>query len=302
MNNDYFKGLIYGLGAFAIWGLVPVYWRPLHHVDAFELMFYRVFWLLVFNVTALIALKKHKLFLDLFKNKRTLKILTLSGFLIGTNWLIFIWGVNNDQVKEVSLGYFINPLFNVVLGAIVLKEKLKPVVWGCVGLAFLGVSYLAFSEQLIPEVAITLALTFGLYGLIKKTLKVDTLVGLTFEAIVVFVIMTIGLMLYDGASIGQVHALHWGWMVYLSLAGIVTLAPLLLFNMSARLIPLSTLGFIQYLAPTLQFMVAIFVLKESLNENYLMAFSLIWLALIFFSVETLKSRKQKRVQNQDQKL
>ena len=290
--SEHSKGLIFGIIAFCIWGLVPIYWKPLDHVDAYELMFYRVFWLLVFNAFFVVILKKRREFFKIFSNQRLMKRLTLTGAFIGVNWLIFIWGVNNDQVKEVSLGYFINPLLNVALGALLLKERLKPIVWGCVGLAFLGVSYLAFSEGVIPTVSIVLALTFGFYGLLKKSTDLDPMLSLTFEAFVIFIIMTIGMLMFDHVRIEQVTSMHWGWMVYMSMAGLITLAPLYFFNKSAQRIPLSTLGFIQYIAPTLQFLVAIFYLKENLNENYLMAFSLIWLALVIFSVETWRGRKR----------
>jgi|SaaInlStandDraft_6_1057023.scaffolds.fasta_scaffold06628_3 chloramphenicol-sensitive protein RarD len=288
--STHIKGIIFALGAFVIWGLVPLYWHLLTGISSFELLFHRVFWLIVSMVVYLLFTQRIAEFIKHLKVKENIKVLILTAAFIGFNWVVFIWGVSNGHVKEVSLGYFMNPLLNVVLGAVILREKLRPLVWGCVGLALAAVLYLIYMEQIVPWVSLGLALTFGFYGLLKKQLNVPPMIGLSAEALFIFMIMAIWVLISKDYQNYTLHHRQWPWMIYMSLSGILTLVPLLLFNLSARIIPLSTLGFIQYLAPSLQFSMAVFVLKEQMTINYFVTFAIIWLALIIFTIDGFRVR------------
>ena len=292
------KGVLAGIGAYTLWGLFPIYWRLLEQVPAIEILVHRMVWSLVF-VAAILTLQKDWHWLgEALRNRRILVIYTLAAVLLSINWFTYIWAVNAGFVVEASLGYFINPLVNFLLGVIFLGEKLRRGQVAAVILAGLGVVYLAVAYGSLPWISLVLAFTFGMYGLIKKTAPLESMHGFSLETIVLF-LPALGYLLYREVS-GMGAFVHQGAMVtlLLILAGPVTSIPLLLFGYSARRIPLSMLGFIQYIAPTLQFLLGVFVYLEPFPKARLVGFCIIWLALLLYTLEgVFFNRKQKASQS-----
>jgi chloramphenicol-sensitive protein RarD len=278
------RGILYGIIAYSIWGLLPIYWKLLKHVPALEIMSQRVVWLLA--VLAIILLvRKQWGWLAQLNNRRIILSSLAAAALLALNWFVYIWGVNAGFILETSLGYFINPLVNVVLGVVLLGERIRPGQWLAVGIAAAGVLYLTISYGSLPWISLTLAFSFGFYGLLKKRSSLGSLESLTLEATLMAPVALIFLatLAYNGeGALG-----HTDMFTYLLLigTGIVTAVPLLSFGAAAKLIPLSVLGFLQYLAPTIQFMLGVFVYNETFTQTSLIGFSMIWLALIVFSFE-----------------
>ncbi|WP_053367394.1 EamA family transporter RarD [Bacillus sp. FJAT-27245] len=293
MGNKTIKtgGLQAGL-SYLIWGLLPIYWKLLEHVGSTEILANRVFWSFVFMLIVLGLTKKLPSFLGILKSfkaeRKQLYALGIASFLISINWFVYIWAVNNGQMIEASLGYYINPLVSVLLGMIVLKEKLSGAQYASFALALIGVAIISVSYGRIPWIALTLAVSFGLYGLAKKLIKVDSAVGLTLETMVATPIAAVYLffLLENGTS----AFLHFGLGTHLLLAcaGAVTALPLLLFAEGAQKIPLSMLGFLQYIAPTLSLILGIFVYGEHFSGLQLLSFTFIWSALTLYSLSRTK--------------
>jgi chloramphenicol-sensitive protein RarD len=288
------KGILAGIGAYIFWGLFPIYWRLLEEVPAIEILANRMVWSFVFMAIILTVQKDWEWFREASHNRKTLLTYTLAAILLSINWFTYIWAVNAGFVVEASLGYFINPLVNILLGVIFLGEKLRRGQIAAVILAGLGVVYLTVSYGSLPWISLVLAFTFGMYGLIKKTARLESMHGFSLETTVLF-LPALFFLLYR--EVNGVDALvHQGPAVtlLLVLAGPVTSIPLLLFGYSARRIPLSMLGFIQYIAPTLQFMLGVFVYAEPFPPTRLVGFSIIWLALLVYSLESVfYNRKEK---------
>lgn len=286
------KGVIYGLGAYLLWGFFPIYFKLLQSVPAMEILGNRILWSFIF-LAGLITLRKEWTSLrGLALKPRTLLIYTLSSCLLAVNWLIYVWGVNSGYIVETSLGYFINPLLNVLLGVFFLREKLRPLQWLPIGLATLGVIYLTVNYGQLPWIALALAFSFGLYGLVKKTAPLGSLYGLTVETGILFLPAGLYLLLaasrFGGTSGGYSPLTY----ILLAGAGVITSIPLLMFGAAARRIDLSLMGILQYVAPTCQFLLGVLVYGEPFTRERLVGFSFIWLALIIFWVEgTLLQRK-----------
>jgi len=279
------KGILAGIGAYTMWGLFPVYWRLLEKDPAIEILAHRMVWSLIFVVILLSVRKEWRWLGPVLRNRRTVLIYTLAAILLSINWFTYIWAVNAGYVVEASLGYFINPLVNFLLGVIFLGEKLRPWQVAAVILAGAGVVYLTVSYGSLPWISLVLAFTFGLYGLIKKTAVLESTHGFSLETMVLF-LPALGYLLYrETSGIGAFG--HQGAVttLLLALAGPVTAIPLLMFGYSARKIPLSMLGFIQYITPTLQFLLGVFVYLEPFPPARLVGFSIIWLALLVYSLE-----------------
>ncbi|WP_059171406.1 EamA family transporter RarD [Bacillus sp. FJAT-27445] len=291
-NKEIKKGALQAGSAYLIWGLLPIYWKLLGNVDSTEILANRIFWSLGFMLAVLAFTKKLPSFLDILKKFKTqrkqLYALSIASVLISINWFVYIWAVNNGQMIEASLGYYINPLVVVLLGVIVLKEKLTVAQYASFGLALIGVLIMSVSYGRIPWVALTLAFSFGFYGLAKKLIKVDSAIGLTLETMAVTPIAA-GYMIYLLAN-GTSAFLHHGTETHLllALAGAATALPLLLFTGGAQKIPLSMLGFLQYIAPTLSLMLGIFVYGEHFSGLQLLAFIFIWSALTLYSLSRTK--------------
>jgi chloramphenicol-sensitive protein RarD len=288
------RGILAGIAAYSLWGLFPIYWRLLEQVPAIEILAHRIVWAFGFVALLLIIKRDWHWTKEVLHNRRTLLIYTLAAVLLSINWFTYIWAVNAGYVVEASLGYFINPLVNFMLGVIFFGEKLRSGQVAAVILAVLGVVYLTVSYGSLPWIALVLAFSFGLYGLIKKTASLESLHGLSLETAVLF-LPALGFLLFRGSNgMGSFMHVGTGVTLLLILSGPVTSIPLLLFGFAARTIPLSMLGFIQYIAPTLQFMLGVFVYHEPFPLARLVGFSMIWLALLLYSIEGVRfNRSQK---------
>ena len=288
------QGLAAAAAAFVIWGLFPLYLIALTSVSALEITAHRVAWSCLF-VLALLAVRRELGKLSAAATRPgVLARLAASAILVSINWLVFVWGVNHDHVVEVSLGYYINPLVNVLLGIFVLSERLNRVQWMAVALAAAGVAYLTIETGHLPWIALTLATSFGLYGLIRKTASVDALPGLAIEMILLAP-LAVGYLIWREMS--AVAALgHSGGLIdaLLVVSGIVTALPLFLFSYGARRLPYSTVGVLQYIAPSLQLACAVFFLREPFEQAKAIGFSLIWMALLIYASDGLwRARRQR---------
>lgn len=279
------RGYALGLTAYVIWGLFPIYFKWLERIPALEIITHRAIWSAAFGAALLLVWKHPGWWRELRDNPRRIAVLGASGMLIASNWLVYVWAVNNGHMLEASLGYYINPLINVLLGMLVLRERLRPLQWLAVGLAALGVAQQVWQLGSLPWVSLVLALTFGFYGLIRKQAPVAALPGLVVETWLLLPLALGWLLLFaDGPS---VHAEFWHspQALWLIAAGPVTLVPLVSFNAAARHLPYATLGFLQYIAPTLVLLQAVLLFGEHLSPARLTAFGCIWLALAVYSVD-----------------
>lgn len=291
---SYKVGYIYALGAFVIWGLAPIYFKSVQEVSALEILAHRVAWSVPVVLIIMWALKR-PFPKGIFKDKKTLGLLVVTSVLISGNWLVFTWAVTHARVLETSLGYFINPLISVALGILFLKEKLS--LWSkwALGLAIAGVAYRIIVLGGLPWVSLFLAFSFGFYGLLRKQLSIGPLQGLLVETLMVLP-LTLGYIYYlwhsgTGSFLYLSPTIDW----LLVAGGIITTVPLALFSAGARILPLNTIGFIQYLAPSLTFMLAVFVYKEPFNLDLLMTFALIWAGLVVYTVGVIKNNRRKKV-------
>lgn len=278
-KNETKMGVIYAGFSYILWGLLPIYWKVLDHVNAKEILANRVFWSFIFMTVILLLTKKWVLFLQTLrgftKNKKQMYALILASLLISINWFVYIWAVNSGHMIEASLGYYINPLVSIILGMFVLKEKLTAYQYISFVLAVVGVLIISISHGQIPWIAIILALSFGLYGLAKKLINVESAVGLTLETLVVTPIAAIylGYLFYNGSSSFLTQSA--GTDLFLIGAGAATAVPLLYFAKGAQKIPLSLLGFIQYISPTLTLILGVFVYDEHFSKVQLLSFMFI---------------------------
>lgn len=286
------KGILYAAGAYIIWGLLPLYWKALSAVPAGQILANRIVWSLVF-VGLVLTVRRHWSWLGgALRRPRVLLTFALSGLLLGVNWYTYIWGVNAGFVVETSLGYFINPLVNVLLGYLVLKERLRPAQWLALSVALAGVLYLTLSYGAFPWIAMTLAFSFGIYGLIRKTAALNSAEGLFLETAVLFLPALGFLILMEMRGSGAFTHTGPTTLLLLAGAGVVTSVPLLLFAAGARRITLTTLGLLQYIAPTLQFLIGVLIFNEPFGPARMVGFGLIWLALVLYSAESLLHRRE----------
>lgn len=278
------KGITYGVGAYALWGFFPVYWKLLKTVPAIQLIGHRIVWSCIF-LLAVIAFTGQWTDFRKTATLQVIRVYAIAALLIGGNWYVYVWAVNAGYIVETSLGYFINPLVSVMLGVIFFKEKLRPAQWLPVGIAAAGVTYLAFVYGRLPYIALILAFTFGLYGMAKKLSPLGSLYGLTIETGILFVPALAYLLFVEARGTGAFF--HTGLVPDLLMigAGLVTTVPLLMFASAARSIPLWAVGLLQYIAPTIQFLLGVFVYKENFNHQQLIGFSVVWLALAIFLAE-----------------
>jgi chloramphenicol-sensitive protein RarD len=287
------RGTWNAVGAYVLWGLLPVYWKWLQHVPAPQVLCHRILWSFISLLAVILITNKRNAFKIVIFNPRVLRVYAMAAILISINWLTYIWAVNAGFIVETSLGYFINPLLSVLLGVILFRERLRPWQWTAIILATAGVLYLTFTYGTLPWIALILAVTFGLYGLVKKTAPLGSLYGLTVETGILLVPAIIFLIYSD--RVGQGVIFHAGIISDMLLmgAGIITAVPLLLFSSAARRIPLSMIGILQYIAPTLQFLLGVFVYNEPFTVVKLIGFGIVWIALIIYGVEGyLVYRKQ----------
>ncbi len=285
------KGMWYAIGAYASWGLFPVYWKLLLHVPALQLVGHRIVWSFFTLIAFIFLIGKWADFRSAAFAWRFLRVYFVAAVLIGINWLTYVWAVNAGHIVEACLGYFINPLISVVLGVVFLRERLRALQWISVALAAAGVLFLTIVHGSIPWIALTLSITFAFYGLVKKTAPLRSLDGLTLETGILLVPALV--YLWSAEMNGTGAFLHRSATtdILLAGAGIVTTMPLLMFASAARRIPLSLMGILQYISPTMQFLIGVLVYKEPFSYIQLIGYCLVWLALILFALESRSTRQ-----------
>ncbi|HKP95283.1 MAG TPA: EamA family transporter RarD [Fibrobacteria bacterium] len=281
-------GILYALGAYVLWGLLPIYWKALHGIPLGEVLAHRVLWSVVTILLLLAALGQLPDFLRVLADRRKRMLLGLSAVLIGCNWSIYILAVYRGELVQASLGYYINPLMSVGMGVAILREKLSPMQILAVFLAGLGVVILGLHHDGLPWVALGLAVSFALYGYVKKRLGVDSLIGLGIETLWLAPAAAAYLAWLAWRHAPQTFAAGAGSSALLVGAGAVTLAPLFFFNGAARRLPLSTLGFYQYLSPSIQLAIAVLWFHEPFTRMHAMSFGLIWAALALYTADAFR--------------
>jgi chloramphenicol-sensitive protein RarD len=280
-------GILSAVSAFLCWGLFPLYFHAIGEVPPLQILAHRMLWSLLFLLIVL-AVRRQWAWLSVVRQPRILGSFIASAVLLSVNWLIYIWAVNNGHVIEASLGYFINPLVNISLGYLLLKERLRPAQWMAIGVAALGVAWLAWQAGTVPWIALALAFSFGGYGLLRKTAALGALEGLSFETMVLFPLAAayVAWLTVHGQN-AFINTDSTSTRLLLAAAGPITAIPLLLFASGARQIPLSVLGLLQYLSPTLQFLLGVWIFHEAFTADRLVGFALIWGALALFAIEGL---------------
>ena len=284
-------GVLSAALAFLCWGLFPIYFHALNDVPPTQILVHRVVWSLLFLMIVLTIRRQWAWVRPLMSTPRVIASFAVSALLLSGNWLLYIWAVNNGHVIESSLGYFINPLVNVMLGYLVLKERLRAFQWAAIGLAACGVAWLAWDAGRMPWIALVLAASFGLYGLMRKTAALGALEGLSFETMLLFPFAlgyVVWLTMTGANAFVNTESDFTRWL--LVAAGPITAIPLLLFAAGARKIPLSVLGLLQYIGPTIQFALGIFLFHEAFTSGKLVGFLMIWSALALYAAEGLWKR------------
>ncbi len=282
--TEHRRGLLYGIAAYTSWGIVPLFWKLLAGVDPVEVLAHRAVWgVLAFAVIVRLAKAGPALRLAI-RDRRTLAVMFLSGTLLAINWGTFVWSVSTGHLLDASLGYFINPLVSVGLGMIVLRERLRPAQGIAIALAIIGVVLLGVRAGHVPWISLVLASSFGTYGLVRKRAKVDSVVGSMIETSLLAVVAAIYLGVLAARGEGQLGHADLATHGLLFATGVITAVPLVLFTSAARLLPLSTVGMLQYLAPTGQFLIAVIAFHEPFSAGQLVPFAFIWTGLAVFTL------------------
>ncbi|MDH9630815.1 EamA family transporter RarD [Staphylococcus capitis] len=295
MTSEYKKGIFFALGAYVLWGILPIYWELIDHIGAFEILAFRIIFSMIFIILLLVVGRKQReAFLrdvnQLFTHPVQLVAIIVAGYVITINWGTFIWAVTNGHVLQSSLGYYINPLVSIVLALIFLKERFNKFEWLAIIFALIGVLYMTIKIGEFPFVSIMLALSFGVYGLLKKIVHIDAISSIAIECIV-----TAPAGIIYVIYLWQQHHMTFGfnmssfWLVF---SGAVTAIPLILFSAGAKRIPLSLTGFIQYVGPTIMFILGIFVFKEKFDVHQLITFIFIWIGIILYSISQYMNIKR----------
>lgn len=286
------KGIIYGLTAYALWGFLPIYWKFLQDVPATEILAHRMAWSLVFVVGLLAVRQRWAWVKPAVRDQRTVLIYLFASLFLALNWGVYIWAVNNDFIIETSLGYFINPLVNVLFGFLFFGERLRPGQLAAVATAACGVLYLTISYGTLPWIALTLAFSFGTYGVLKKKAPLESLEGFSLETALLFLPAVAYLLYLEVQGAGSFGHVSIGTTALLGLTGIATAVPLLFFAAAARRATLTALGIMQYIAPTLQFLLGVFLYAEPFSQRQLIGFVLIWTALLIYTAESFIHSRQ----------
>ncbi|GAA2867543.1 EamA family transporter RarD [Streptosporangium fragile] len=293
------RGVLYGVAAYTMWGLFPLYWPLLKPSGAVEILAHRIAWSLV-AVAAILAVRRHwSWFHALVRTPKKLGLLVLAAMIITVNWGVYIYAVNSGHVVEGALGYFINPLVSVLFGVLLLRERLRPLQWAAVGLGAVAVLVLTFDYGRLPWIALVLALSFGTYGLVKKTAQVGAAESMAIETLVLL-LPALGYLVFLGqqgtstfGNAGTAHAL------LLAGGGVVTAVPLLCFTAAAIRVPLTTIGLLQYIAPVLQFLCGVLVAREVMPPSRWIGFAIVWLALSVFTWDSLRTAHRARQARQE---
>ncbi|MEM1094334.1 MAG: EamA family transporter RarD [Bacteroidota bacterium] len=282
------KGVLYALGAYGLWGTLPIYWKLLDHIPAVEILMHRTAWSLVFLAAILLVREGKAMFQAMLAHREAVGLYALAATLLMVNWGVYIWGVNSGFIVETGLGYYINPLVSVLLGVIVLGERLRRLQWVAVATAGVGVLYLTLTYGRVPWIALTLAFSFAIYGLLKKKAPLKALPGLTLET-AILTPAAIGFLIWlevqGTGSFGHVDA---NTTLLLGLTGIATATPLLFFSAAAQHISLSLLGIMQYMAPTIQIIIGVWLYGEDFSADRIIGFCFIWVAVAIYATEQLR--------------
>lgn len=286
-------GLLYGLAAYGLWGIIPVFFKQIAAVPSIDIVAHRIVWSLVVLAALLTVVKAWDQVRAAVRNPKTLALLTLTALLVATNWLFYVYAINNGHILAGSLGYYLNPLANILFGALLLKERLDSRQWTAVAIAFVGTSVLAAGAFDTLWISLILCFSFATYGLLRKIIHVDSLAGLSVETMLLFPIALVWLLAGGTAGVGLLD--HPGALTPLLMAsGIVSTVPLLCFTAAARRLPYSTVGILQFIAPSLQFLLAVAVYGETLTTAHLIAFGAIWTALALYVSSILRQRRLAR--------
>lgn len=287
-DKETMKGLAYGASAFIIWGLLPLYWQQVKALDAWQLFSHRVVWSFLFIVVLMVCWKQLAAFKSFLKDKTKLTWVTGSAVFISINWLVYIWAVNHGRIVESSLGYFMNPLVLTVFGVVFFKERIGPFQMMGIALAAVGVTYKTIMFGNVPWVALVLAVSFAIYGVLKKQAGLDSLTSLAMETLIIGMPALAYLMFVETGGIGITGNLSWHFWVLIALSGIATATPLLLYAESAKRLPLYALGFLQYISPSIALLLGVLVYGEPFKTVDFISFGCIWSGLAFFSYAQLK--------------
>ncbi len=286
------SGIISAVSAYIMWGIVPLYFKLLEHIGADEILIHRIVWSTVLLLLIVFLSKKWQSFLKVITQPGLVFRLTISATFLAANWFTFIWAVNNDHMLDASLGYYINPLVSVALGVIFLGERLRPWQIFAVGLAFIGVIIQLIMIGSLPIISLALAGAFGIYGLLRKKMHIDSSVGLLIESLMMLPIAIIYWLFFVETTTSNMLLNSWSLNFTFICAGIVTTAPLLCFTAAAKRMTLSTLGFFQYIGPSIMFLLATFYYQEPLYFAKMITFACIWTALAIFSFDSIKARRK----------
>ncbi|MBU2603369.1 MAG: EamA family transporter RarD [Actinobacteria bacterium] len=289
-NSSTTKGTWQAVAAYSVWGLFPFYWKALSAVPSSQLVAHRIAWSFVLLSMIIVARGQAGTLRRAVAQPKSLLAYLTAAIVLSVNWLIYVWAVTAGFIVESSLGYFINPLFSVLLGVVVLRERLRPVQWVAIALAVAGVATLTVEYGRLPWIALALASTFAVYGLVKKLAPLGTVVGLGLETGLVFIPAVVYLALAERAGAGAFLHSNATTTALLVGAGLVTTVPLLLFSSATKRIPLSVVGLLQYINPTIQFLIGVLVYHETVSKNALLGFGAVWVALALFAGEALLRR------------
>ena len=293
-DNKDRNGVINAISAYLLWGLAPIYFKLISSISPDEIMVHRIIWSSLLLFLIVIISKRFRVLIDTLKQPRLLAKLALSATFLLVNWFLFIWAINNDHLLDASLGYFINPLFSVALGVIFLGERLRKMQKFAVALALCGVLIQLVALGSLPVISLALAGTFGIYGLLRKKMHLDSFVGLLIESSMMLPLAIVYWLLFVNTNTANMFENSSNLNLLLIAAGVVTTAPLLCFTAAAKRLTLSTLGFFQYIGPSIMFFLATFYYQETLQPAKLVTFAAIWLALVIYSLDSLKARNEKR--------
>ena len=284
-------GLIYAICAYTFWGVVPIFWKQLDHIGSFEIIAHRMVWSFLIVIALIVLLAQWKSFVSIFSQKRVLLRSGFAACFIVSNWFMFIWAVTNEHLVQISMGYFINPLISVMLGVLLFGDRFRRGQLIPLGIMLIAVLYLVIMQGQLPWVALFLAFTFASYSAVKKTIELSAVQGMAIET-GVFLVPALAYLLYIGGQGQGSFGVEFNISVILSLAGFFTIVPLLLFAAAAKRSTMTLLGMTQYIGPSLQLLIGVFVYKESFGQTQLIAFCLIWFALVIYSLDQLKFQKQ----------
>lgn len=284
------KGLLFGISAYIIWGLLPLYWKLVEEAGAYEILAHRGIWSLLICISLLAFRKQLRSAYVMVRSSRTLSLLFLASGLLTINWGVYIWSVTVNRVVEAALGYYITPLINVTFGVLLLREKLRPAQWIAVALAAVGVVILTLGYGSLPWIALVLAISWGSYSLIKKSLNLGALETLSLETLFAFLPNLVFLLIIESNGSAEFGS-TWTISLLLFGAGAATVIPLLLFNGSTTRLPLSTVGLLQYITPTIMFFIGIYINNEDISMTKVIGFAFIWLALAVLSRDLYRSSR-----------